>query len=181
MHELMKYPGVERFNADQCQYGAEVQSGQSEGEPVTKPIGFLSNGSRILQALAERCDGQCSRPRKGEHVQCPGKAAKDSARYPPGLVKAIVEGITLKLHYRGVMKRRVVGLHAVYHEDLHANHVHGPEQGYSGKSVDDMSKQVLRDDLVREARAKELTYFNDKGVWRKRPRQEAYQRTGRAP
>ena len=75
------------------------------------------------------------------------------------------------------MKRGEVGLHAVNDEDLQVNHLRGPEQGYSGKFVDDMTKQVLRDDLVREARAKELTYFNDKGVWRKRPRQEAYQRT----
>jgi len=51
MQELMKSPGVDRINADQCQFGAEVQSGQFKGEPVVKPTGFLSNGSRILQAL----------------------------------------------------------------------------------------------------------------------------------
>ena len=184
MQELMKHPGVERINADQCQFGAEVQSGKFQGQPVKKPTGFLSNGSRILQALTKRCegeDGECSRTRRGEHVLCSGKVARDAARYPPGLVKAILKGISHELHVRGVMKRGEVGLHAVNDEDLQVNHLRGPEQGYSGKFVDDMTKQVLRDDLVREARAKELTYFNDKGVWRKRPRQEAYQRTGRAP
>ena len=41
----------------------------------------------------------------------------------------------------------------------------GPAQGYSGKYVDDMSTQVLKDSLVHAARAKELLYFNSKGVW----------------
>ena len=31
------------------------------------------------------------------------------------------------------------------------------------------------------ARTTELEYFNSKGVWRKRPRQEAFARTGRQP
>ena len=38
------------------------------------------------------------------------------------------------------------------------------ERGYSGKYRDDLTGQVLRDDLVIEARRKELTYFNSKGV-----------------
>ena len=132
MQELMKYPGVGRINADQCQFGAEVQSGHYKGEPVKKPTGFLSNGSRILQALTKRCngsDGVCSGPHRGEHIQCSGKIAKDAARYPPGLVKAIIKGISRELHYRGVMKRGEVGLHAVDDEDIQANHVRGPEQG----------------------------------------------------
>ena len=184
MQELLRYPGVERINADQCQFGAQVQSGIHEGQPVKKPTGFLSNGGRILSALSRRCDGQdgnCSRSRGGKHALCSGKTASDAARYPPGLVKAIIKGTTQELHHRGVMKPGEVGLHAVNDEDIPANQVRGPAQGYSGKFVDDVTKQVLKDDLVREARAKELTYFNDKGVWRKKPRQEAYQRTGRAP
>ncbi len=95
MQELMKYPGVGRINADQCQFGAGVQSGAYKGQLVKKPAGFLSNGSRILQALTKRCDGddgQCSRPRTGAHVLCPATVAKDAARYTPGLVKAIMEG-----------------------------------------------------------------------------------------
>jgi hypothetical protein len=40
---------------------------------------------------------------------------------------------------------------------------------------------VLNDKLVAAARATELQYFNSKGVWRKRPRQEAFARTGRQP
>ena len=44
-----------------------------------------------------------------------------------------------------------------------------------------MSGQVLRDDLVLEARRKELDYFNKKGVWRKRPKDESKKVTGKQP
>ncbi len=43
MEELMKVEGVHLVHGDQCQYGAEVQSGLSQGSPVMKPTGFLSN------------------------------------------------------------------------------------------------------------------------------------------
>jgi len=56
------------------------------------------------------------------------------------------------------MKRGEFGLHAVDDELEIKTELRGPAQGYSGKYVDDMSKQVLKDSLVQEARAKELLY-----------------------
>ena len=53
--------------------------------------------------------------------------------------------------------------------------------GYSGKFKDDISGQVLRDELVREARRVELDFFNKKGVWMKVPYEEARKRTGKPP
>ena len=50
--------------------------------------------------------------------------------------------------------------------------------GCSGKSRDDMGGQLLRDDLVHEARATEFKYFTDKGVCIKRPKNETRQKTG---
>ena len=70
-----------------------------------------------------------------------------------------------------------MGLHAVDDEAVTEDHSRGPQQGYSGKHRDDVTGQVLRDDLVREARLKELEYFNTKGVWKKRPRGDALRRT----
>ena len=90
-------------------------------------------------------------------------------------------GIRDELHARGVIKRGECGLHAVDDELEIQAELRGPAQGYGGKYVDDMSKQVLKDSLVQEARAKELLYFNSKGVWGKRPRSEAFQKIGRPP
>ena len=57
----------------------------------------------------------------------------------------------------------------------------GPDQGYSGRFRDDLTGQVLKDELVREARAKELEFFHSKRVWQKRPKAFAKLRTGRPP
>ena len=44
---------------------------------------------------------------------------------------------------------------------------------------DDLTGQVLPTELVILARAKELEYFESKGVWEKRPLGEARRRTGK--
>ena len=46
---------------------------------------------------------------------------------------------------------------------------------------DAVTGQSLDPTLVREARRKELQYFESKGVWHKRPRSEAYKFTGKPP
>ena len=57
--------------------------GKYAGEPIKKPTGFLSSGSRVLKALAQRCggrDGYCSRKRGGNHALCTGRVARNAAR-----------------------------------------------------------------------------------------------------
>ena len=57
-----------------------------------------------------------------------------------------------------------VGVHAVEEKNkADPELVLTRERGYSGKYRDDLAGQVLRDDLVIEARRKEMTYFNSKG------------------
>ena len=68
---IMNLEGVERTLGHQCQYGAEY-----DGEPIKKPIGFMSNCEGIRRALSKTCSGrkgQCSRPNGGEHVLCNGR------------------------------------------------------------------------------------------------------------
>ena len=112
---------------------------------------------------------------------CSGRVASEAAKYPLALCKAIVRGIIRQLDATGITEPGVVGMHAVTDEKKELENFKNKDHGYSGKYKDDLTGQVLRDDLVRAARAKELEYFNAKGVWRKRPRQEAYSRTGRPP
>ena len=51
--------------------------------------------------------------------------------------------------------------------------IYGPEQGYSGRYKDDLTGQLLKNELVLKARRVELDYFDSKGVWKKVPRQNA--------
>ena len=178
IRDLLENSEVKRVVADQCQYGQEVQYGRYKGQPVRKATGFMSNAPRLLEQLQKRCtgnDGQCSRARGGRHVTASGRVAKDAARYSDPLCRAIIKGMTNEMQWRGIWRRGEVGLHAVSDEDP----VMQIANGCSGKFRDDVTGQLLRDDLVREARAKELQYFCEKGVWVKRPRHEPKQKTGR--
>ena len=147
---------------------------------MKKPTVFMSNAPQLLERLKLRCKGvesQCSRLEGGEHVQASGRVARDAARYPPRLCRAIVRGMIDEMKSRGIHRVGEAGLHAVCDEDV------APEadERYTGKYRDDISGQVLRDDLVDEARRKELKYFCDTGVWIKRPKAMAREKTGKPP
>ena len=64
------------------------------------------------------------------------------------------------MHFRGFLRRGEQGMHAVTDEDTQ----HAWPEGCGGRSRDDISGQLLRDDLVAEAKAKELQYFCGSGV-----------------
>ena len=145
-----------------------------------KPIGFMNNAPQLLKRFSEKCQGgaargACSRAKGGTHQHCSGRVAKEAAKYSKGLCRAIVRGMVDEMHVCGIMRRGEQGLHAVSDEDREEA---WPE-GCSGRYRDDISGQLLRDDLVAEARAKELQYFCGKGVWTKRTKHEARARTGK--
>ena len=89
--------------------------------------------------------------------------------------------MTNQLIADGMVKPGEVGINALDDDEIAKTSMKGPEQGYSGMYRVDLTKQVLRDDLVRDAREKELEYFCSKGVWVKRPKAEARAETGRGP
>ena len=107
--------------------------------------------------------------------------AKDAAKYPRGLCRAILKGATQQARADAILKDGCYGLQVPDDEEEIRRQVLGPEQGYSGRLHDDLTKQPLKDELVREARAKELLYFHSKGVWVKVPKKPAKARTGRNP
>ena len=184
MEFLMKAPGVEMAHADQCQYGAEVAHGHLKGSPIKKPTCFLSNSLDVLKMLSRRCEGtsgECSRSSGGRHAQCTGRIAKEAAIYPRGLCQAVVKGITEQLMKDKLMKQGCFGVQLKDDEEEIRANCQGPEQGFSGRFRDDLTGQLLNDELVLQARRIELQFFNKKGVWRKVPLEEARRRTGRPP
>ena len=50
-------PEVQRVHGDQCQFGAQIQSGSFKGHPTKKPIGFFTNAPKLAEALAQLCTG----------------------------------------------------------------------------------------------------------------------------
>ncbi len=168
MEELMATPGVRRIHGDQCQFGLEIRRGEHQGSPLKKPSGFLSNSEHVLKALSRKCQGQggeCSRPAGGRHQLCSGIHAKDAAKYPRELCRAVLKGVTAQLRADRLLKNGCFGVQVADDEEEIMRQVLSPENGYSGRYKDDLTGQVLKDQLVRNARAKEIAYFQSKGVW----------------
>ena len=184
VEELLKVEGVQRVIGDQCQFGAEAIRGASLGSPIKKPTGFMTNSTAVAAALARRCQGtggRCSRPQGGRHQQCSGQHARDAQVYPKGLCRAVLRGVTEQLRLDDLLKPGCYGIQVADDDAEIIRNMYGPAQGYSGAYKDDLTGQVLRDDLVKKARSVELTYFNSKGVWRKVARGRARAESGRPP
>ena len=182
IRSLMQVPGVQMAYADQCQYGAQARRGRDIGKPVRKPTGFLSNSPCIIEALSRRCTGRggaCSRKAGGEHAKCQGVITSEMAIYPKDLCKAVLKGMTRQMRMDRKLKPGCFGIQAVDDEDHVDDLIHSPENGFSGRYKDDISGQVLRDDLVKKARQDELQYFLAKGVWTKVPKAQARRETGK--
>ena len=181
---LLDVPKVQKVRADQCQFGQEIKSGQHKGAPINKPTGFMTNSECIAKVLSRTCqgrNGQCSRPTGGKHQLCSSVHARRAAIYPPRLCRAIIKGIMDQLKADDLLIDGCYGVQVPTDDAGILRETYGPTQGYSGKFKDDLTGQVLKDELVRAARAKELKYFGDKGVWRKVSKAMARAKTGRAP
>ncbi len=157
------YNECEAVNAS----GAEVVRGEHRGDPIMKPTGFLTNSPKVAVAMSRICSGtggECSRPRGGKHRLCSGRHARDTAKYPRGLCRAVLKGITEQLKEDDLLKDGCHGIQVPDDDASVLREMYGPAQGYSGKCKDDLAGQTLCDDLVKQTRAKELAWFNQKGV-----------------
>ena len=57
VEDLMQAAEVGRVVGDQCQYGSQVMSGPTKGQPVRKPTVFMSNSPEVLRALSRSARG----------------------------------------------------------------------------------------------------------------------------
>jgi hypothetical protein len=177
VEKLMGEIGVEKATCDQCLYGSSAENGES----VEKPTTFMTNAPELAKELRNRCQGRgadCSRPEGGSHAQCRGKTARMAAVYHFKLCRAILVGFRRQLQKDGICKDGFIGM---MEKDLEPQQLpvlsftnnHGESlnvQIDSGEIfTDDLTGQLLDPVLVRAARAKELEYFESKGVWRLRP------------
>ena len=93
----------------------------------------------------------------------------------------MLRGVRDQLREDSLLKDGCYGIQAPDEDAEVERNLRGPAQGYSGKFLDDLTGQVLRDDLVREARAKELEFFHSKGVCLKVPKTTARTISGKNP
>ena len=112
---------------------------------------------------------------------CSGRHAKDAARYPRGLCKAILHGVRNQLRVDNLLKDGCYGVQVPDDDAKVEAMIKGPAQGYSGRYRDELTGQILKDELVKAAREQELSFFYSKRVWLKVPKHVAREKSGRQP
>ena len=106
-------------------------------------------------------------------MPCSGSIAKQAVSYPKELCRAVLRGVTEQFKEDGLFKDSCFGVQVDDDEKEIGDTCQGPEQRFSGWYRDDLTGQVLKDELVTQARLIELAFFNKKGVWIKVPISEA--------
>jgi len=196
---IMKLPGVDYIDMDQCQLGQK----DSEGNPIKKPTRWLSNSRCILEALSKRCGGRRGWCDSGDglskHAPCYGKVAANAAIYPFKFCRAILRVCIEEMKQRDrwdAMANLVMPPTHNYRDFGFMEAGCNPEKNFEdimcvlimfigkykgAQFTDDLTGQPLDPRLVKIARSLEMEYFRGKDVYTKRPRAEAIKRTGRPP
>ena len=133
--------------------------GSQRGEPIKKPTGFMTNSPQVAKELEVQCKGQfgaCSRPEGGRHVLCSGRVAREAAKYPKELCRAMLKGIRNQLEVDGALKDGCFGVQVADDDAEIERQIRGAAQGHSGAYRDDLTGQVLHDEMAKSARATEL-------------------------
>ena len=107
---MMRQLGVDVVETDQCMFGLKTWgSTRSQLMLAKKPTRFMTNSRSIGTELRRKCDGS--------HVHQPliDGRAKDAARYPPALCRAICRGIMKEKMQRQTGLRAVMEVGEGYH------------------------------------------------------------------
>ena len=176
MIDLIRTPGTYFVQADLCQFGLTSWTAEGEEALVKKQTGFLTNSRHLAELLSRRCDGS----HKHQHLLGEGRAAA-AAIYPERLVSAIMTGIAreaadpqgrliasveskwssgdVNVYEISETMREICTLQA------HCDDTNSDWEQY----YDDVSGQSLDASDVRAARAEEIKYLRQYGVYKKVP------------
>ena len=107
----MRELGVDVVETDQCMFGLKTW-GSSRAQLVLakKPTRFMTNSRSIGHELRRKCDGTHT------HQTLVDGRAKDAARYPPALCRAICRGIAKEKMQRQYGIRAVMEVGEGVHE-----------------------------------------------------------------
>jgi hypothetical protein len=183
--QLRARSGVGAVVAHQCEFGLETSADGGGRAPAKKPTRFMSSSPAVLAALSRRC--------QGGHAHAPllgGTRARDAAVYPPALCEAIAEGAAEQLR-----REELPGLHALRGPsaappaEVHCGAARGRVKDENdelaawpaSKTYDEITGAELPPDLVRQARAEEVKFMLDWGVWERAPVADCWRLTGKAP
>jgi hypothetical protein len=181
---LLAKPGVGAVIGHMCQFGMMTSVAGGGQAAAKKPTRFMSSAPAILEALARKCGG--------EHVHAPllgGTRARDAAVYPPALCKAIAEGASEQLRREvrsGSRSLQAVHpqsaeMHCLPSESRVRNEAAELAAWPAPEVYDEITGAVLPPELVRQARAEEIKFMIDWGVWERALVTDCWRETGKQP
>jgi hypothetical protein len=200
MAELRRKKGIGEVVSHLCQFGLTARAGEKQ-TPAMKPTRFLSSAEEVLRHLDRKC------PRTHQHQRLSQGRARDAAIYPPELCHAMLRGIEAQRRREGqahcqTLHRdldRGCAVYSLGHATTHDTHDMGeqvtPEEEHvrvqdEEESVRKHSPQRYWDAITNEelpatltaaARAEELEFMKQWGVWDVVPTTECWKNTGKRP
>ena len=120
IRRMAREAGVQIVEADQCMFGLKTW-GKSRSQLILakKPTKFMTNSQVLGRELSRKCDGT------HDHQQLIDGRAKDAARYPPSLCRALCRGILKEKMLRATGLRTLMLVKEGVHMrglDLEAQH-----------------------------------------------------------
>ena len=174
--QIMELAGTQIVLADQCRHGMKDRA---TGNPVKKPTKYMSNAPEVLKELGKLCrggKGVCGNGRP--HQPCSGRTAKEAGIFPLKLCRTILKGMKKQMEHDGRKEHSETGVNCLWERELQPTmSVEKDSEEY----YDDVTGQPLIKELVLEARAKEMAFFENKKVLQKVLRGTAWRVTGRRP
>ena len=140
-------------------FGLRTTDSQGKIQHAMKKTRFLSNSGKILRELKVKCDGSHT------HQHLVGGRAGPAAVYPPALCRAICRGLVKQIHLKEARVNTLLRVDESWEKPCIPEEEEDREA--MEKAWDDVSGKELNARQVREARAREMKYIDDKMVWRK--------------
>ena len=140
IRRMMREMGVDVVEADQCMYGLKTW-GKSRAQLVLakKPTKFMTNSRSIGTELKKRCNGA------HEHQPLVDGRARDAARYPPALCRAICRGVAKEKMQRQMGIRAVMEVgHGVHRRTIDTEEYHeNPDEDMRRAMMSQFGKEEL--------------------------------------
>ena len=130
---MMRGVGVDIVEADQCMFGMKTWGKNRAQLMLAKnPTRFMTNSRAIGQELKRKCDGS------HEHQPLADGRARDAARYPPALCRALCRGIAKEKMQRECGVRAVLEIgEGMYKRVIDSDDHHDREESDVGRYLTD--------------------------------------------
>ena len=191
MKGIFRKHGVTRVVGDQCRYGLQSQDGQRVG-PARKSIGFMTNSPCIAKRLSLRCPNRQGM-RVHEHAILTNGRARAAQVYPPGLCRAIFQGLIEQIEMDRMGQLLIVETNADGKTDSSKMMEEAEEINKKYRIVEEEPSELLEqawDDIsgaefdpkeVKKARMEEVQYVRKMQLYTKVPLEECLNKIGKKP